>query len=386
MRDLMATRPSQLSANRWQNHYQSRYHHHHHWYHGAWHHPWRPAARWNYWWNRYPVMTGFGVTSWTVNRTGWAFGYNNYYNPYCYDSVGTVIIDNSIYDYSQPIVMAPGEQTLAEDPTTAVPPEVSTTGLSDFDKARQAFYAGDYDGALQSIDAALKELPNDAVTHEFRALTMFALEKYQESAATLYAVLSIGPGWDWTTMSGLYPDVATYAKQLRALEAAMRDQPDDPAVRLVLAYQYLTAGHDDAAKEQLTELLKLTPKDPLAMQMLENLDPDAEIPDQAEQVPPPRPAQDIVESDLTGSWTAKREDRGFDMTLNDDGTFIWNYSEGVQSQQVQGVWEVDNDGILAMELNDEGTMLAQVLLKDGKLDFYMLGDTQGEPPLTFSRN
>ena len=41
------------------------------------------------------------------------------------------------------------------------------------------------------------------------ALCLFALGRYDESAATLYAVLSVGPGWDWTTLIGLYPDVST---------------------------------------------------------------------------------------------------------------------------------------------------------------------------------
>ena len=38
----------------------------------------------------------------------------------------------------------------------------------------------------------------------------------------LYVVLTAGPGWDWATMVGLYPDVDTYTRQLRALEAAIK--------------------------------------------------------------------------------------------------------------------------------------------------------------------
>ena len=49
------------------------------------------------------------------------------------------------------------------------------------------------------------------------------------------------------------------------------------------------------------------------------------------------------------------------------------------------IWDVDGKGILAMEMNDEGVMLAQVLFKDGKLDFYMIGDTEGTPPLKFTK-
>lgn len=329
------------------------------------------------------MLTTFGVTTWAINRVSWAFGYNPYYNPYC---GGTVVIDNSVYDYSQPIVMTPDEQTLAGDPNELPPPDTSDTAFPAFDQARQEFFAGDYEAALASTDEALKELPNDAVIHEFRALTLFALGKYQDAAATLYVVLGVGPGWDWTTMSGLYPDAATHTEQLRNLETYASAHPDDSAARFVLSYHYITAGHDETAEKQLVQLLKLTPKDPLAAQLLQDIDPDAEIPDPPKQVQPPKPERPIAEADLNGSWSATRGDRGFAMTLKEDGTFSWKYTQGDQSQEVTGVWEVDESGILAMEMNDEGVRLAQVLLNNGQLDFYMLGDTQGADPLQFSKN
>ena len=108
--------------------------------------------------------------------------------------------------------MAPDETTLSSNPTNAPTSEVPEGSLTIFDEARNDFYAGDYAAALKSTDEALKESPNDAVMHEFRALTLFALGQYQESAATLYAVLSVGPGWDWTTMIGLYPQVDIYTE------------------------------------------------------------------------------------------------------------------------------------------------------------------------------
>ena len=45
---------------------------------------------------------------------------------------------------------------------------------------------------------------------------LFALKRYDEAAAALYAVLSVGPGWDWTTLISLYADPETYTQQLRA--------------------------------------------------------------------------------------------------------------------------------------------------------------------------
>ncbi|REJ92541.1 MAG: hypothetical protein DWQ34_12795 [Planctomycetota bacterium] len=328
-------------------------------------------------------MTAFGLTTWAVNRVGWAFGYNQYYNPYY---TGSVVVDNSVYNYSQPIVMTPDETTLANDPNDLPPPsEAPDESLSSFDQARQQFYDGDYDAALQSTDDALKELPNDTVIHEFRALVLFAQGKYADAAATLYPVLSVGPGWDWTTLSGLYPSVDTYTQQLRALESYRDAHPDEAAARFVLAYQYLTAGHDDAAAGQLKALLKIQPDDQLAAQLLTELDPEAELPDPPKKVEPPKPSSPITSDQITGNWTAKRGDSSFEMDLDQDGTFAWSFTSGGDTQKVTGVWSIDDDGVLAMEMNDEGVMLAQLDLNGQTMDFYMLGDTSGSDPLQFSK-
>jgi len=365
----------------WGNWHDRHYHYHDNWYHGYWHSNWRPGSYWNYWWDNYPVMTAFGVTTWAINRVGWAFGYNRYYNPY-YTSNTSVV-----YNYSQPIVMTPQETTLAGDPSqTSVPSAVTPESLSAFDQARQEFFAGNYDAALKSTDAALKELPNDAVIHEFRALTLFALGKYQDAAATLYAVLSVGPGWDWTTLAGLYPDVETYTKQLRALEDFCGKNPKDAAARFVLAYHYLTAGHSDQAVAELKKVIELSPQDQLAKQLLLNLDPDAKVAGLPPQAQPPKPESKVTDDQLKGNWTASRDGGTFGMNLKQDGTFSWKYSEGGNTQEVTGVWGIDEDGVLALEMNDEGVMLAQVILKGNQLDFYMLGDTQGTEPLKFVKN
>ena len=87
----------------------------------------------------------------------------------------------------------------------------------------------------------------------------------------VYAVLSVGPGWDWTTLSALYPNVDIYTAQLRALEDYVRANPNDPAAHFLLAYQYLTCGYTDAAATQLKEVVKLNPQDALSAQLLQGL-------------------------------------------------------------------------------------------------------------------
>ena len=131
---------------------------------------------------------GYGLSSWLFGPMLYNWGYSNYSNPY-YGAAATagrttVVQQPIIYDYSQPIN------------ATAPPPDESVTNqaMSTFDQAREAFKQGDYTSALDLTDQALRQMPNDPTLHEFRALALFALGRYDEAAAALYAVLSVGPG------------------------------------------------------------------------------------------------------------------------------------------------------------------------------------------------
>jgi tetratricopeptide (TPR) repeat protein len=137
-----------------------------------------------------------------------------------------------------------------------------------FDQASAAFARGAYAEAQGLAEKAIQKLPGDATLHEFRALTLFARGKYQDSAAAIYAVLAVGPGWDWQTLKSLYPNTETYTKQLRALEQFQRNNPDKGYASLLLAYHYLTLESLDAATKQLQNAVKAEPKDQLSAQLL----------------------------------------------------------------------------------------------------------------------
>ena len=97
--------------------------------------------------------------------------------------------------------------------------------------------------------------------HEFRSLVLFAKQDFQQSAATIHSVLAVGPGWDWTTMSGMYSNAELYTGQLRALESFTKSNPQDAASQFLLAYHYMTCGHPDAAARQLQTVVALMPDD-----------------------------------------------------------------------------------------------------------------------------
>ena len=167
------------------------------------------------------------------------------------------------YNYSQPIstTSAPAEQAVAGQATSA------------FDQARDAFKAGDYTKALQLDQQAITQTPNDTNLHEFLALVYFAQGKYDKAAEPLYAVLSVGPGWDWTTLSGMYPDVETYTRSSEPSRPRQREPQIRPPPASFWPTSILSQGHNENAIAQLKATVKLQPGDTLSPQLIAKLQP-----------------------------------------------------------------------------------------------------------------
>jgi tetratricopeptide (TPR) repeat protein len=221
-------------------------------------------------------VTGWGTPGWAWGRNE-TFVFNNPFVVVPQVTSTTRIVEVPVFlDYSRPLPL-PSEEVIAEDSDwdEELPPMDQTTqqAMDHFDRAKAAFRDSDYKAALDSIDSAIELLPSDATLHEFRALCLFAMRDYQQAAATIYAVLAAGPGWNWETMAGLYRSTTTHTEQLRALEAHVRDNPDDSAAAFLLAYQYMTMGHLDAAVRKWERVAQLLPEDELTTQLLEAFRP-----------------------------------------------------------------------------------------------------------------
>lgn len=366
----------------WQSFHDDHYHHHHGWHDGCWH---GSGSYWNHMWDNYPVYSAFRVTAWGVNTASWMFGYRPYSNPY-YEAPAT---QNVYVDYSQPMLAETGSSDSTAG--SAAPPAPSEAAATAFDSAREAFQTGDYAKALQFTDQTLKETPRDAVVHEFRALTLFATGDYKGSAAALYSILSVGPGWDWTTMSGLYGDINAYTSQLRKLEEFVKANRTSGEGLFVLGYHYMTCTHNESALEQFQALAELQPGDVVVGSVISML--GGEPPVASRPAPPSaaisskEPVDPIPQEKLIGAWTASgTESTSFQLTLAADGKFTWAFSQNGENQSVSGVYALDGH-TLAMEPDAGGTMLAEVTLNDkGGFAFRQIGTPEGDPGLTFSKN
>jgi tetratricopeptide (TPR) repeat protein len=371
-------------ADHWYNHNISPYHHG--WYHGCW------SGNWG---NSWYVPMVAGATAWGLSALlpswGYSYGYS-YSNPYYVQSA------EPAYDYSQPIVIntynAPTADASAESTADSGPPAPESPQTAEayqlFDQALAAFKKGDYQEALQIDQQTLQKSPQDPVVHEVGALCMFALGNYTGAAAVLDNLLSVAPGMDWTTLSGLYGDSDAYTTQLRALEAHCKQKPDDAAAHFVLAYHYLVAGNSDAAAEQLKRVVAVQPGDQVAKRMLDALAPpaaevvaDATKPEQPAAAPP---AKAEPSTDLVGTWRAERNGDVFELAVDENSQFTWKaVPKGKQPLNLAGTMATAGDAIL-LQSKDQGTMAAQVKsVGADQFQFIAAGSPPDDKGLEFQR-
>ena len=373
----------------WQDWADDHWHDHDDWHHGYWHDNW--GGWWDHMWDEHPAAMALGLTGWGVNRMNYWFGYWPYYNPYYVEPY--YVSETTYIDYSQPLTVyddstydAPVEGTPTAD-TTATPPDPATAA---FDEARQSFYDGNYEAAMTSCNKALASRPDDAVLHEFRALILFATGKYRDAAATLHAVMAVGPGWDWTTLSSLYQSVDVYTTQIRALEEYTRQNNQAADAKFVLAYHYLTMGHADEAIDQLKKVLELEPKDEVAAQLLGisagPADASTSIPGEAPAPASTEPQVTIPAADLVGTWKATGQGNAqFTLKLDDKGLFTWTYKVADKTTSVDGVYAVDGAN-LALQPDAGGTMLAEITPpQGGAFHFQEVGGPANDPGLDFRK-
>ena len=283
-----------------------------------------------------------------------------------------IVVGNTPIDYSRPIV-------------SAAPSAQYNIESDSLDAARGAFAQGDYTTAMNRIDTAIAQRPNDPLLHEFRALVLFATKQYKPAAEAVYAVLSVGPGWDWATLVGMYANAEVYTSQLRALEQYRKAHPDSPEVRFLLAYHYMSCGHKDAAADELKQVVRLNPKDQLAVQLLAGLTGET-VPAPTPTAAPPAPAKPVDAAALVGSWQASRQDgASFSLDLTDAKTFAWKYTQDGKTQEFKGDYTLA-DNLLILKQDGNPTMIGQVTMADpGQFQFKLAGDNPSDSGLTFTR-
>jgi hypothetical protein len=317
-----------------------------------------------------------GVTSgslgpWGINPTSYTWGYPSYVNPFL--KLSSPVVLGQVADYRQPIdvIARPAFES------TAAP------AVAKFDASRQSFRSGDYPKALSLIDEVLRSLPNDADAHEFRGVVLFALGRYEEAATALYAVLAAGPGWDWATLASLYSTLDPYTQQLRSLEKACTDRPDDPAPRFVLGYLYACQGSTEAAERAFGRVATLVPGDQVVARLARPASARVAPPEPAPSPDGPFPPPPFR---MLGTWTATlASGQTIRLEVHPDESFLWKPGNQDQSRVIRGRAAFQND-VLGLFRTDGPPLAGKVTWREERVfNFKLVGNGVEDPGLDFSK-
>ena len=163
-----------------------------------------------------------------------------------------------------------------------------------FDQAgEEAFAGGQYKEAAYDWRHALVDDPQNGTLAMLLAQALFAQGSFNEAAGAVEMGMVLLPQDQWGVViknyKELYPHHAPYTEQLRALEKARNDKPDDPAMRFLLGFHYNYLGYPKQAALEWEKAVQLEPKDEFAKKLLDSIRGTASAKAPAPAVPQPVP-------------------------------------------------------------------------------------------------
>jgi hypothetical protein len=236
----------------------------------------------------YGLGLGLGVGLGYGLYGGYGYGYGGY--PYGYSAYGYGYPGYAYYGYDPYATGPAGGYGPGYGPTTSSGTSTSSSAWApamtadssardatgDFaDQGETAFKNGNYSGAMYALRHAAVDDPNNAVVTLLLGHALFATGKFDEAAGATQAAMRQLPHEKWGVVishyTELYGDTKDYTRQLRALEAALKVKPDDPALRFLAGFHYAYLGFTQEAIDQLEKTLKLAPRDEMARQLRDEL-------------------------------------------------------------------------------------------------------------------
>lgn len=263
------------------------------WFHCGW--PWLCTYGLNSWgWNSWSAPAGPVLYS-----PGYVYDYNPDQNTMTYltDSTPLPLTGSRTVVTDPRLVELEGEQrseTTQGTPTTPLSPIVPSApetvaapadnaGLTPPDEGDREsslvfaergetdFRNGDYKSAVYSWKHALVDDPENGVLVMMLAQGLLATGEFPQSAGAVQQGLQMLPQEKWGVVienfRELYGQRADYTTHIRALEKAIREKPDDPALRFLAGYHYLYLGYPKQAMDQLDKGLKSAPRDQVAKKL-----------------------------------------------------------------------------------------------------------------------
>jgi hypothetical protein len=177
--------------------------------------------------------------------------------------------------------------------------------------------------------------------------------------------------------------------------------PNSAQAHLVLAYQYLTAEHADAALQQLRIVSTLQPKDSLTPQLIQQLEHKENVAaagsgatqpagatNAATAAAQPQPAAPAgKEGKLEGTWTAQpSSDTKITLSFESAGRFTWRVDRQGKAQTFAGKLSHENGILTLVQDQNSITMVGNVQWSDEThFIFKIVGGGAGDPGLSFTK-
>ena len=166
----------------------------------------------------------------------------------------------------------------------------------------------------------------------------------------------------------------------------------------MLAYQYLTEEHAEAAVRQLKVVTTLQPKDTLSAQLIQQLehsqkqaaatgaDPAGDR-RRGTRAGRQHTAPAGKEGKMEGTWTAQpNKDMKITVVFQSDGRFIWKVDRQGKEQQFAGKSSYENGILTLVQDQNNNTMVGNVTLdRRNHFTFKVMGAGPDDPGLSFTR-
>lgn len=366
--------PSSKEADEWLEHWRD--------------HPWGGWAR---------LVARDGPANWVAGSTFFSAGLGKYENPYISGRSGAPV------DYSLPVDT---EQFLLTDR------EPQALAFGPLSEAMDLMRAGNYSQALARFDGLVAQDPGNVALHELRSLALFGLQRFDEAAETLYAVLSVAPGSNWTTMIAEFGSLEVYNRSLGALREHLRTPQHTSAGHFVIAYHYLSQGHSDAARVHFQRASEGEPRDQVSRLMIDLLpDPKssgppaaviAETPEEAVSAveqPPIEDEDNVAEKQeelaaevaraaapYLGQWNSRgAAGEPISVEFLDDGSFRWKRGGTPPVFESEGRYEINSD-MIGLQFATGALLLARIgKIESGQVVVEPMRAPPGTAELTFSK-
>jgi Tfp pilus assembly protein PilF len=222
----------------------------------------------------------FGLCNYWGGYGGYGYGgygYGGYcggmygYDPYCdyvyYPSPGVALAD------PQADALASANQAPEINPKPAGKDADNAKVFAE--KGESDFKARDYKGAVYAWKHAVVDDPGNGVLVMMLAQGFFATGQYNEAAGAVQQAMQALPKDEWGVVvknyKELYTNIQDFTNQLRALEKAVKEKPNDPALRFLAGFEYAYLGYPKEAVDQLEKGLKIAPRDEMAKKLRDEM-------------------------------------------------------------------------------------------------------------------